>query len=67
MKLTKKQKHEILKMFTVVDVKKLELDHPDPEKVKWFRFGAHTAMGIASEIINSIEEEPAGVSNTKIS
>ena len=34
-----------------VDVKKMEIDHPDPKVVKWFRFGGYTGVGIAAEVI----------------
>lgn len=57
MKLTKKQKADILELFKMVDVKKLEIDIEDEQKVKWFRFGSHNGMQIAAEIIKAIDEE----------
>lgn len=56
-RLTKKQKTDILNMFKAVDVKQLEVDLEDESKVKWFRFGSHNGMQIASEIIKAIDEE----------
>lgn len=58
MKLTKKQKNEIIEMFKSVDVKRLEIDIDDEQKVKWFRFGSFNGMQIATEIIKAIDEEP---------
>lgn len=58
MKLTKKQKTEIINLFKMVDVKQLEIDLEDEGKVKWFRFGSYNGMQIATEIIKAIDEEP---------
>lgn len=55
--MTKEEKKAILKAFKMIDVKRLELDHADPEIVKWFRFGSFTALQIASEIVKSMPEE----------
>ena len=57
MKLTKKQKKDILELFKMVDVKKLEIDIEDETKTKWFRFGSYNGMQIATEIIKAIDEE----------
>ena len=57
MKLTKKQKDGIIEMFSKVDVKRLEIDLEDDQKVKWFRFGSFNGMQIATEIIKAIDEE----------
>lgn len=64
MKLTKKQKDGIIEMFSRVDVKKLEIDLEDEQKVKWFRFGSFNGMQIAIEIIKAIDEE--ATTRTKI-
>lgn len=45
-------------MFKSVDVKRLEIDIDDEQKVKWFRFGSFNGMQIATEIIKAIDEEP---------
>ena len=55
--LTKEDKEFILNMFKNVDVKKLQLDHPDQKLVKWFRFGSFTGLDIATEIIKSLPEK----------
>lgn len=55
--LTKADKTAVLKALKMVDVKKLELDHPNPNMVKWFRFGSFTGIDIASQIIMSMPEE----------
>lgn len=55
--LTKKQdKETILEALKNVDVKKLELDHPDEKAVKWFRFGSFIGIDIATQIISSLPE-----------
>lgn len=65
--LTKKDKETILKAFREVDVKKLELNHPDQKLVKWFRFGSFTGIDIAKQIILSMpEEKPAKVKRINI-
>lgn len=56
MPLTKKQVKEILELFKQVDVKKLQIDSVSEDKQKWFRFGSHNGISIASEIIKKIEE-----------
>lgn len=55
--LTKKDKEVILEALKNVDVKKLELDHPDEMAVKWFRFGSFTGIDIAIQIINQLPEK----------
>lgn len=67
MKLTKTQKKELLDMFKMVDVKKLEIELEDQDKVKWFRFGSYNGMLIASEIVKAIEEKSSAAvkTNTK--
>lgn len=54
--MTKEDKEQILKLFKLVDVKQMEIDHPDPKLQKWFRFGNYNAMKIASEIIQQLPE-----------
>ncbi len=54
--LTKKQKEEVIKALKLVDVKKMEIDHENPEIVKWFRFGNFSGMQIASDIILNMPE-----------
>lgn len=56
-KLTKQQKDDILELFKMVDVKKLEIDIEDDTKTKWFRFGSFNGMQIAAEIIKAIDEK----------
>lgn len=55
--LTARDKKLILEAFKLVDVKDLEIDHPDPKLVKWFRFGSYNGMQIATEIIKSLPEK----------
>lgn len=54
--LTKKDKDAILEALKKVDVKEMEIDHVNPAMVKWFRFGSHTGMQIAADIINRMPE-----------
>ena len=60
--LTKADKKAILKALTMVDVKKMSIEHPNPAVVKWFRFGNYNAMKIASEIIKQLPEKNETVS-----
>ena len=60
--LTKADKKAILKAFTMVDVRKMSIEHPNPAVVKWFRFGNYNAMKIASEIIKQLPEKNETVS-----
>lgn len=55
--LTKKDKSDIIKNFRKVEMKQMEIDHEDPMAVKWFRFGAYTAMAIAAEIVKDMPEK----------
>lgn len=52
--ITEKDKLTIIEAFNNVDVKKLQLDHPDQSKVKWFRFGSHVGIDIAKEIVKQL-------------
>lgn len=56
MQLTKQQKEEILSLFKLVDVKKLDIEVSNISHQKWFRFGSYNGMQIASEIIKQISE-----------
>jgi len=55
--ITQKDVDAILDALAQVDVKKMELDHPNPMAVKWFRFGSYSGMQIAAEIIKSMKKE----------
>jgi hypothetical protein len=55
--ITKEDKELILMLFKQVDVKKMDIDHPDENLVKWFRFGSYNGMQVACEIIKNIPEE----------
>lgn len=57
--LTKKDKATLIKAFEEVDVKKLKIDHPSENAVRWFRFGSYTGIQIASEIIKGMPERAA--------
>ena len=52
--LTNKDKDIILEAFKMVDVKKLEVDHPDQKLVKWFRFGSFIGLDVASQIVKNL-------------
>lgn len=54
--ITKKDKANIIKALQTVDVKKMNLDHPDERLVKWFRFGSYNGVLIAQEIIKQLPE-----------
>lgn len=51
--ITQKDKDEIIKAFRLVDVKKMDIDHPEKRLIKWFRFGSYNGIMVATEIINN--------------
>ena len=55
--ITKKDKENILEAFKTVDVKDMNIDHANEDIVKWFRFGSHSGMVIAAEIIRRLPEK----------
>lgn len=55
--ITQKDVDAILDALAQVDVKKMEIDHPDPQVVKWFRFGSFSGMQIAAEIVKQMKRE----------
>jgi hypothetical protein len=65
--LSKKQKEEILEAFKMVDVKKMDIETPNPRLVKWFRFGSFNGMMVASEIIKNWPEKKPVKVKVKIS
>jgi hypothetical protein len=67
MQLTKKQKDEIIELFKLVDVKKLDIEVECESNQKWFRFGSYNGMQIASEIIKAIPERKNAKASTKVS
>lgn len=52
--ITEKDKENIVKALQTVDVKKMNLDHPNERLVKWFRFGSYNGLLIAQEIIKQL-------------
>ena len=64
--LTKKDKQLIIEALSNVDVKKLEIDHPDEKAVKWFRFGSFIGIDIATKIINDLPEKKGIVKKIKV-
>lgn len=52
--ITQKDKENIIKALQTVDVKKMNLDHPNERLVKWFRFGSYNGLLIAQEIIKQL-------------
>lgn len=55
--ITQKDVDAILDALAQVDVNKMEIDHPDPQVVKWFRFGSFSGMQIAAEIVKQMKRE----------
>lgn len=55
--LTKQDKDDILDAFLKIDIKDLDIDHPDKKLVKWFRFGSYNTIRIVSEIIRQMPEK----------
>lgn len=55
--LTKKQKEELLNAMRMVDVKKMDIDHPEIRLIKWFRFGSYNGLMVAQEIIKNWPEK----------
>lgn len=41
----------------MVDVKTMDIDHPNQNLVKWFRFGSYNGIVIATEIIKKLPEK----------
>ena len=64
--ITKKEKDAILKAFKMVDVKKLDIDHPEKRLVKWYRFGSFSGIQIAAEVIKNWPEEKKPVKKIKV-
>ena len=54
--LSKADKKTILEAFKSVDVKQLEIDHPNKDGVNWFRFGSFVGLDIATKIIQDLPE-----------
>lgn len=50
-------KKELIDIIKQIDVKKMDLDHPDEKLVKYFRFGTYNALQIVCEIIKALPEE----------
>lgn len=67
MRLSKKEKRDLLELFKSVDVKLLEIDHNDERIVRWFRFGSYSGLQIACEIIKAIPEKPVRKTKAKAS
>lgn len=65
--ITKEDKKLILKMFKQVDVKKMDIDHPNDQLVKWFRFGSYNGMQVACEIVKAIPEKKSVNKNNESS
>lgn len=55
--LSKKQKEELIKALKLVDVKKMDIENPNPRLVKWFRFGSYNGLMVATEIIKNWPEK----------
>jgi len=64
--LTKKDKDAILDAFLKINIKDLDIDHPDQRIVKWFRFGSYNTIQIVSEIIRQMPEEKPPKTSKKI-
>jgi hypothetical protein len=64
--LTKKDKDAILDAFLKINIKDLDIDHPDQRIVKWFRFGSYNTIQIVSEIIRQMPEEKPAKTRKKI-
>jgi hypothetical protein len=65
--LSKKDKRDLIEIFKAVDVKKLEIDHPEERIVKWTRFGAFQGLAIACEIIKALPEKPSAKTKVDVS
>lgn len=55
--ITKKDKENIVEALRSVDVKQMNIDHPNERLVKWFRFGSYNGLMIAQEIIKQLPEK----------
>lgn len=65
--LTIKDKENILAAFDTIDVKEMEINHADESVVKWFRFGTHTGISLAKEIIRQLPEKKKKELTKKVS
>jgi hypothetical protein len=54
--LTKKDKDDLIKILTNVDVKKVDIDHKNPNAIKWHRFGVYIGLRIACDIIKELPQ-----------
>lgn len=64
--LTQKDKDNIVKALQSVDVKKMNLDHPNERLVKWFRFGSYNGLLIAQEIVKALPTGKKKVTKIKV-
>lgn len=52
--ITEKDKENIIATLRSVDVKKMQIDHPNERMKKWFRFGSYNGLLLAQEIIKQL-------------
>lgn len=64
--ITKKDKERIIAAFDTVDVKQMNIDHPNERLVKWFRFGSYNGLLIAKEIIKQLPEKTTKKTKIKV-
>ena len=55
--ITAKDKQNLIAALDTIDVKQMEIDHTDPQIVKWFRFGSYSGLTIAKEVIRQLPEK----------
>ena len=53
--MTGKDKIALVKALKQIDVRRLEVSHPDETLVKWFRFGSKTGIDMAIQVIKEID------------
>ena len=54
--LTKEDKDAVREALKKINVKEIDLDHPNPMAVKWFRFGVFSSLQIVGDIIKQMPE-----------
>lgn len=65
--MTSQDKKDLIVALKTIDVKRLEVDHPNESYVKWFRFGSHIGIDMAIKVIQEMPEEDNAGKDIRIS
>lgn len=64
--ITEKDKTDLINIIKSIDVKKMDVDHPDERIVKWFRFGTYNAFQIVCDIILAMPDNKKKPAKDKV-